>query len=281
MKNLIYRLKPNEIGSGNVAIEMEKTFPDLFKAFNYKIEIPKTDRIWALENPYFYKCSLTERLTDFWFIRKEFLEFFPVKALTRGFSYYKNYGRKYKSYLPTIYQTNYLVNDKPSIGYYIRSMRSESNAAFIDFIDKIPNEIPIITMGTKECLEYKLVNRLNWEHTYSPDYFYSKCSHYFYFRCSDFIDPLPHTLLEAIQSKHRIISPINPNRMYNDGIDDLLSFISYDIDFYETKTGEFCEGLQSNVWKPYIKSVLDSNFSKPRILYNSNITLYDWACKNL
>lgn len=278
MKNLIYRLKPNEIGSGNVAIEMEKTFPDLFKAFNYKLEIPKENKIWMLENPYFYKCSLTERLSDYWFIRQEFLNFFPVKALTRGYSYYKNYHHRYTSYFPTIYQSNYQVNEQPSIGYYIRSMRVESNLAFLDFIKNISIDIPIITMGTKECLP-ELSNRINCEHTYDPSYFYKKCSHYFYFRCSDFNDPLPHTLLEAIQSKHRIISPLNPNRNHQDGIDDLLSFIDYDLVFNENKQGQYCDGLQANNWKKYIESVIYSNFSKPCILYNKS--LYDWASKNL
>jgi hypothetical protein len=36
---------------------------------------------------------------------------------------------------------------------------------------------------------------------------------------------MPHTLLEAAQAGCRVISPKNPKRDFEDGIDDLLSVI--------------------------------------------------------
>lgn len=277
--NLIYRLKPKEIGAGLFAIKLEQTFPKLFKSYNYIDGLPETNRIWALENPYFYNCTLTDRLKDYWFLRKDIAKFFPVKRLTCGYSYYKSAPELYQSYIPTIFQSNFSKNDKPSIGYYIRDIRNESNYAFIDLINSLPNDLPIITMGTKEILYNELYKRKNWQHTYDANYFFKNCSHYFYYQCSDFEDPLPHSLLEAIQSQHRIISPKNPKRNHKDGIDDLLSFIEYDETFLENKEGKFCDGLQAKHWEQYIESVINSNFSKPSILYNKS--MYDWACKIL
>ena len=47
MFNLIYKLKPNELGTGLMSINMKKTYPGLFSAYDLdKDEIPETNRIW-------------------------------------------------------------------------------------------------------------------------------------------------------------------------------------------------------------------------------------------
>lgn len=281
--NLIYRLKYNEIGSGITAIYMADTYPDLFQSINYANEdLPKNNRIWRLQNPYFYKTSCVDRINDYVMIRKQFTNIFPGKHLVDGYSYYRQNISQYQAWFPTIYQSYFECNDIPSIGYYARDCRMQSNLAFINFIEKLPHDIPIITMGTKSCIEKYLINNPNWKHTYNNKEFWKKCSHYFYYRCSDFEDPFPQNLLEAIQSKHRIISPKDIFRKHIDGIDDFLSCIEFDEKFIEDNIGVECELLQSNIWKKYITELVESKFSRNHIIYKEhNNLLYDWICKFL
>lgn len=151
--------------------------------------------------------------------------------MTNGFSYLKRHRSIYNYFLPTIYQSNFGISNEPSIGYYARDCRIQSNLEFIRFISYLPKGTKIVTMGTKELIEDKIPVHVEWFHTYDQDLFWKSCSHYFYYRCSDIEDPLPHTVLEAIQSGHRIISPKSKYRQFKDGIDDLLSCIKFDTEF--------------------------------------------------
>lgn len=209
--------------------------------------------------------------------RKEYASFFPGKKLVDGYSYYRKNIDKYQCWFPTIYQSNFEVNEFPSIGYYVRDIRVESNIAFIDFVKNI--HVPIITMGDKQCIENYLATNPNWRHTYDSKDFWKSCSHYFYYRCSNIEDTFPQNLLEAIQSKHRIISPKDIKRNFEDGIDDFLSCIDYDISFIPENNGKKCEILEASKWINYIHELTSSKFIRHSIIYKG--LLYDWICKNL
>lgn len=261
MFNLIYLLKDKEIGTGQVSINMEKTYPDLFKSYNIKDnDIPLENRIWQIQNPYLYKYNILNRANDYIFLRKPFSDFFIGKKITNGFSYLKMYRSSFKYFLPTIYQSNFKKSYTPAIGYYVRDCRIQSNIAFLNFISQIPKNIPIITMGTKELIQDKIPLDVEWYHTYDNNIFWKLCSHFFYYRCSDFQDPVPHTLLEAIQSQHRIISPVDYKRKFKDGIDDLLSCIEYDEQFKPYNIGEKCEYLESSNWINFYKKISSNRF---------------------
>ena len=117
-----------------------------------------------------------------------------------------------------------------------------------------------MTMGTKSFIEHLIPPNVKWFHTYNNELFWKSCSHYFYYRCSDIEDPLPHTLLEAIQSRHRIISPIDKNRSFVDGIDDLLSCVDYDTTFKPYNIGDKCDLLESSNWVNFIKKIASNGF---------------------
>lgn len=210
--------------------------------------------------------------------RKEYATFFPGKKLVDGYSYYRKNIDKYQCWFPTIYQSNFEVNDVPSIGYYVRDIRQQSNMAFADFANKLSG-VKIITMGDKECIQKYLQLNPNWTHTYDANTFWKNCSHYFYYRCSDIEDTFPQNLLEAIQSKHRIISPKDKNRTFEDGIDDFLSCIEYDETFIENNTGKHCECLEASKWSNFIHELANSKFERKSIIYHG--LLYDWICKFL
>ena len=278
MINLIYRLKPKEKGSGLHAIYLQKTYANLFKSINFdEDQIPTKDRLWILHNPFFYNNSLISRKDDYSCLRQEFCSAVPGKHLTNGFSYLKRFYGKYHGFFPTIYQSHFKKNDNISIGYYARDCRSQSNAAFCDFVKSLPQGIPIMTMGQKECIKPKLASNPNWTHTYSNDIFWSRCSHYFYYRCSDEIDPFPHTLLEAIQSQHTIISPIDPRRDFSDGIDDLLSFIPFYTEFNDDVDSYSLNGLDaSKYWMNIMENVVSNGFCPVEM---PSHTFYDWFCR--
>lgn len=283
MHNIIYFLKNKEKGTGCTATYLQQTYPVSFCAYDYsKEDIPNINRIWRIQNPFLYKYSCIDRANDIIMIRKEFCNKFPGRHLVDGYSYYRNSISKYDGWFPTVYQSNFGCNSLPSIGYYARSCRNESNLAFIDFIKSIPEDIPVVTMGTLEYIQKSLIGRANWRHVYDNDEFWKSCSHYFYYRCSDFEDPFPQNLLEAIQSKHRIISPIDCKRNFKDGIDDFLSCLDeYDDAFIENATGIDCECLNSKTWKKFIENLEKTDFQRQSIIYNQNSTFYDWICKKL
>lgn len=125
MYNLIYKLKPLELGTGLMSVNMEKTYPGLFRSFDVGRDknIPRENRIWQLQNPYMYGHDCISRNGDYVFIRERFAGFFVGRKMTNGFSYLKRHRGTYKYYLPTVYQSNFGVSDEPSVGYYARNCR--------------------------------------------------------------------------------------------------------------------------------------------------------------
>ena len=129
-------------------------------------------------------------------------------------------------------------------------------------------------------LKKHLNNNKNWHHTYSNKEFWRSCSHYFYYRPSTFEDPVPHTLLEAIQSGHRIISPKDDRRNFVDGIDDFLSCIKYDISFNENECGKKCKELTSFFWRSKLEFLVENSFNDSLTIKSTGL-LYDWICSQL
>ena len=261
MYSLIYQLKRLELGTGLMSIGMEKTYPGLFRAFDIRSEsIPEHRRIWQIQNPYLYRFGKIDRVNDHVFARENFARFFPGKKMTNGFSYLKSHRDTYSHFLPTIYDSHFGVSDVPSVGYYARDCRIQSNLAFSDFTMTLPDGTRVVTMGDKRLTDDIVNPRLERVHTYDREVFWKSCSHFFYYRCSDIEDPLPHTLLEAIQSGHRIISPRNPQRDFEDGIDDLLSCIEYDEAYVPEARGVSCEFLNSSAWCGFMERIAERDF---------------------
>lgn len=259
-----------------------QTYQSLFNAIDFEHEpLPTGNRVWILHRPMFYKYSLTARADDINCVRMEHIkQVIGLKAMN-GYSYYRDHLTSYDIWFPTIYDSSFGVNGMPSLGFYARDIRDQSTYAFIDFVEKLPKDIPIVTMGDIQLVQKHFASRSSWHHTYSNEDFWRSCSHYFYYRPSTFVDPVPHTLLEAIQSKHRIISPKDTNRTHHDGIDDFLSCLdSYDDRFIPDNIGNSCSCLTSSVWKDYLEQLVESCFTlQPKTL--SYGFLYDWICKNL
>lgn len=274
--NLIYVLKPEYKGSGMHAQYLANTYGDIFAACEFNQNaIPSRNRIWLLHNPFFYKWPITQRCNDVSFIRKTFTKLPFHKKFTNGFSYFKSSPKLFTGWFPTIYQSHFEANCNLGIGYYARDCRVQSNHAFADFACRYLKDIPIITMGQVEHIPSKLKQLKNWQHTTNNKIFWKSCSHYFYYRPSDIEDPFPHTLLEAIQSNHRIISPIDDRRRHQDGIDDLLSFISFDTTFEDGICAQHCDELDATAWN----NIIRHNIEQFDGLDVTGHSMYECFCK--
>ena len=126
--NFLYNLKPKEKGTGLMSINMEKTYKGLFCSYNMDNGNPPLEnRIWQIQNPYLYDNHKHIKINDYVFIRSNFINSCVGKKMTNGFSYLKNHRSLYKYFLPTIYQSEFGISETPSIGYYARDCRVQSN----------------------------------------------------------------------------------------------------------------------------------------------------------
>lgn len=252
MYNLLYILKKDVRGNGLVAEYMARTYGANCRAIDVsEQEIPPGDRIWILHRPGFYQTVLGKfpaTPKDFTMVRANLAGNYPGIPTTNGWSYLMSHRKTFRAWLPDIYAVEFGKNDKPSVGYYYRDMRQESNREFEKLVKTLPPETEIVTMGDKAEINPTVFEGRTWRHVYDNKVFWEGCSHYFYHRPIDFQDPFPHTLLEAVQSGHRIISTVNPKRDFSDGIDDILSCIdSYDTEFIPENEGNPSELLSPEV----------------------------------
>ena len=275
--NLIYILKPGVGGNGLTAGYLAGTYGSMMRAVELK-DADQYDegRIWILHSPSFFKDgNFTGRANDRMMIRADLSGKYPGIPITNGWSYLMANRGKFKGFFPTVYEAPFGINNIPSVGYYYRDMRVESNLAFEEFVKTLPPETPIITMGDDHCINQDVYKDRIWRHTHNNTDFWESCTHYFYHRPKDFIDPLPHTLLEAIQTGHRIISTTGKGkRKFKDGIDDLLTCIdSYDTEFRPENSGCPCEALSPDLWRKIIPTLAADGFQKPKM---SRMHFVEW-----
>lgn len=139
------------------------------------------------------------------------------RSCISGFSYWKRYCTDYKAFMPTVVDYRVArINGPPTLGYYSRGIRRDSDAAFTDLANRTPQEVPIVVMGSPLP-----AIRRPYEFTNSEDYFFSRVTHYFYWKSRWHDDVWPHTLLQAAQMHCVLVVP-KSDRGWRDGIDDIL-----------------------------------------------------------
>ena len=155
-----------------------------------------------------------------------------LNVCNNGFYYSKS--RKIKKYIPLI--TDFKVNKKeqkiPCLGFYVRNyLNPDSYHLFLNMLNGIKQQVNVYTMGehSKNLTIYKNVN--NHYHTYDNKTFFENVTHYIYPRSKIYEDPLPHSVIEAIQNNIQIISPTVIGRDHKDGIDDILEITNHHQDF--------------------------------------------------
>lgn len=225
---------------------------------------------------YAYRLGMEELSNNknTFFIRSEHNKPF-ARSATNGFSYYKEHGG-IKYFCPFI--TDFFVNsvcENLTIGFYIRKgIAHDSYMWFDDFLRNLKVPINIYTMGdyTKDLSVYRNVSY--HRHTNDNLEFFSNISHYVYPKSCEFVDPFPHTMLEAAQNGIQVITPSLGYRPFRDGIDDLMSVVMthsmFDPDKILPRTD-----ISFDVFSSFYKKALDTNLSYD-FDRNKYKTFYDW-----
>jgi hypothetical protein len=100
----------------------------------------------------------------------------------------------------------------------------------------------------------------NFTHTNDNTKFFSLISHYFYPTSKYFVDPFPHSVVEALQCKRQIIFP-KIERNFKDGIDDIKDVINWQEKFtpsIENKNKN--HPFKAKIWKKFYQNVFDRNW---------------------
>lgn len=102
-------------------------------------------------------------------------------------------------------------------------------------------------------------NVLHFNHTNNNVEFFSEITHYFYPTSSYFVDPFPHSVLEAVQTGKTIIFP-HIERDFKDGIDELKDVIRWKESFDHREYPNDDHPLKAEIWSKFYQRVFDSNF---------------------
>lgn len=201
-----------------------------------------------------------------------------TNSATNGFSIFNNM-KCYNHFIPFI--PNFNVIDKSNdicLGFNIRNGKNmDSFYYFIDWLKKYNGKINLYIMGSNiynfsniKCIEKLTYTNNNIE-------FFENITHFIFPQSTTFIDPFPHTLMEAIQCNKQIIAPKIGIKKFKDGVDDILQIINYHTDFSFNK--ELNNNFSFNFNKFY-KKLLDNNFDN-YLEVNKYKTFYDWCSNEL
>ena len=103
----------------------------------------------------------------------------------------------------------------------------------------------------------------NLTHTNNNIKFFSLISHYFYPTSKHFVDPFPHSVVEALQCGKKIIFP-KIERDFKDGIDDIKDCI-----YWEESPNSFISDkpnlnkdhpFKAKLWKKFYYKAFDNNW---------------------
>jgi len=230
--------------------------------------------------------------TDVVYIRHEENPKLFNNPVNNGFSYSKNifHGAENKKFInnlkymsPKLY--NFKIDQKIEsehkvIGFYSRpTVTSDSSRWFIDFLDNLQEKVELYTMGTElSYIEHK--NVIKCTHTFNNKEFFSHVTHYIYFKSNIFQDPYPHNLMEAVQTGCQIIVPYN-YRLYEDGIEDILSCI----DYHTNLNNEIIDNSGSVLnldFSKYMKELVDRGFKHTAIKELDNFKNFkEWIIEKI
>ncbi len=150
---------------------------------------------------------------------------------TNGFYYY-HLHKGFHNYIPMItdfpVQENKGKWERECLGFYVRRwLTPDSYDWFIDFLDSFKRyKVNVTIMGDPSPEIENHNNVLHYNHTNDNVQFFSEITHYFYPTSRHFVDPFPHSVLEAVQTGKTIILP-KIERDFKDGIDDLKDVITW------------------------------------------------------
>ena len=179
---------------------------------------------------------------------------------TNGFYYFHKHP-KFDNYIPMI--TDFPVQEitQPQeicLGFYVRKwLTPDSFDCFIRILDEFPHKVDVAIMGDHNPQIEKHPKVLHYNHTHDNVQFFSYITHYFYPTSRYFVDPFPHSVLEAVQCGKKIIFP-TIHRDFKDGIDDIKDCITWHKDYVpNTENDNKNHPLTAKTWAKFYKNVFD------------------------
>ena len=219
------------------------------------------------------------KINHIFYLREEHLN--PLyNNCTNGFYYFKE-REKFDNYIPMI--TDFPVQEitQPQeicLGFYVRKwLTPDSFDCFIDILDNLPYKMNVTIMGDPNDQIENHNNVLHYNHTNDNVHFFSEITHYFYPTSKYFVDPFPHSVIEALQCGKSLIFP-KIERSHRDGIDDIKDCVWY------RETTNFSHDhpsmnknhpFKAEIWKKFYHKIFQNNweFGFDRNKYNS---MYDF-----
>jgi hypothetical protein len=191
------------------------------------------------------------------FIRSEH-NMASYNSCTNGFYYHKEHP-DIKNYIPFLPNVKAEEPKKECFGFYYRPYLNPDSCKW--FIDNFKdNDHPVMTMGE---MPIPMLKRDNWSHTYDRKKFWSNITTYIYPISTKYVDPFPTSIVEAIQTGKRVLTPSLGIRKYKDGIDDCIEVMKYDsslfnFSLYESfYTNLFNTGMNNYINRYKYKCIID------------------------
>ncbi len=188
-----------------------------------------------------------------------------LNVCNNGFYYSKE--RSFPLYIPLI--TDFKIDKineskRPVLGFYIRNyLTPDSYQYFLNLLDSLRVDVDVYTMGQADqdlSAIYKHVH--THTHTYDNTIFFSKITHYIYPRSKHYRDPLPHTLIEAVQNNIQIVIPTIEGRDHKDGIDDIIEVSRHHTSFNLNKELDNTDTIfRANIFKPFYTQLIENGFT--------------------
>jgi hypothetical protein len=200
------------------------------------------------------------KINHLFYLRAKYLN--PLyNNCTNGFYYYKMH-KGFNNYIPMITDFPEVSTPKHEcLGFYVRKwLTPDSFDCFMGILDSFKYKIRVTIMGDPSPEIENHNNVLHYNHTNDNVQFFSDITHYFYPTSKHFVDPFPHSVLEAVQCGKTIIFP-KIERDFKDGIDDLK-----DVIHWHEKWNPMVDNmnkdmpLNSKTWKKFYQKVFDNNW---------------------
>lgn len=295
MKYLVVGHKFGDLGRGGYHIS--KRFCDEHSEYCEFKEDKKAKNLESLEHQYKRIIFRTQvprcynipvnfvrlrKLNHIFYLRARYLN--PLyNNCTNGFYYYKMH-KKFDNYIPMItdfpIQENVRFPEKPCLGFYVRKwLTPDSFNCFIDILDNLPYKMNVAIMGDSNGQIENHPKVDNFTHTNNNIEFFSTITHYFYPTSKYFVDPFPHSVIEALQCGIQIIFP-KIEREHKDGIDDIKDCIFWSEKYDENLDNLKVHPFKSELWKKFYHKIFENNweFSFDREKYK---TFLDFITKEI
>ncbi len=214
----------------------------------------------AQTNYHFRLNVVTLKDLDYIIYTRIYRPWFGTNNCNNGFYY--THCREIENYIPLItdFKVKKIKQDIPCLGFYLRHWLTPDSSLYIkDLLKNIKEEVNVIFMGDAKFLETN-DNVKSITHTFNNKKMFENITHYIYPK-STYQDPLPHNLIEAIQSGCQIICPDLKNRKHKDGIDDILEVTNYHKTFNAKILDNSSNILTSKNFKAFYDGVFANGFT--------------------